>query len=300
MAADHKVGAVIHQRRSGLGRPLGVRRKLLEVLFDGRPQADADVAALAKTYFDQLAAERKLLTVPAVAADAAKLAAHYVNDALGDITVRPSGGSTVFDFGEWDSEVASRHNPDGTVSFLTVAPGIVGLEFVVGPGPNPRSPTATRSTSTCSLRAAALPRPCDEGRATGVVDATRMVVGSGHGPDGHRAHRHGAHRHAPTRPTREATAGWRSPPPLALAEFEPKSMLHVQETHVARARFPVIDFHTHVSPRPGSQRPAVPPRELLRAMDAVNVQTMVNLTGGSGEGLRPRSRTSTGRSRAGS
>ena len=77
-----------------------------------------------------------------------------------------------------------------------------------------------------------------------------------------------------------------APPPLALAEFEPKSMLHVQETHVARARFSVIDFHTHVSPRPGSQRPAVPPRELLRAMDAVNVQAMVNLTGGSGEELR--------------
>ena len=49
---------------------------------------------------------------------------------------------------------------------------------------------------------------------------------------------------------------------LPLTEFEPKSMLHVKETHVARARFPVIDFHTHVSPRPGSQRPGVPPAEL--------------------------------------
>jgi predicted TIM-barrel fold metal-dependent hydrolase len=73
--------------------------------------------------------------------------------------------------------------------------------------------------------------------------------------------------------------------PLPLAEFEPKSMLHVDETHVGRARFPVIDFHTHVSPRRGSQRPNVPPAELLPAMDAVNVQTMVNLTGGSGDEL---------------
>jgi predicted TIM-barrel fold metal-dependent hydrolase len=74
-------------------------------------------------------------------------------------------------------------------------------------------------------------------------------------------------------------------PPLALAEFEPKSMLHVDETRVQRARFPVIDFHTHVSPRPRSQRPGVPPAKLLPTMDAVNVQTMVNLTGGTGEGL---------------
>ena len=110
-----------------------------------------------------------------------------------------------------------------------------------------------------------------------------MVVGSGHGPDGHRAHRQ---RRTGTHDAANQQRPGGAPPPLALAEFEPKSMLHVQETHVARARFPVIDFHTHVSPRPGSQRPAVPPRELLRAMDAVNVQAMVNLTGGSGEELR--------------
>ncbi len=72
--------------------------------------------------------------------------------------------------------------------------------------------------------------------------------------------------------------------PLPLAEFEPKSMLHVNETHVARGRFPVIDFHTHISRR-RAQQPGVAPAELLKAMDAVNVQTMVNLTGGTGEDL---------------
>ena len=72
--------------------------------------------------------------------------------------------------------------------------------------------------------------------------------------------------------------------PLPLAEFQPKSMLHVSETPVARARFPVIDFHTHISRR-RAQRPSVPPADLLKAMDAVNLHTMVNLTGGSGEDL---------------
>ena len=41
----------------------------------------------------------------------------------------------MFDFGEWKSEVASRNNPDGTMSFLTIAPGLIGFEFVVGTGP---------------------------------------------------------------------------------------------------------------------------------------------------------------------
>jgi predicted TIM-barrel fold metal-dependent hydrolase len=73
--------------------------------------------------------------------------------------------------------------------------------------------------------------------------------------------------------------------PLRLAEFEPRSMLHVEEARVPRGRFPAIDFHTHVSPRRGSKRPSVPPADLLPVMDAVNVRTMVNLTGGAGEEL---------------
>ena len=110
------------------------RRKLLEVLFDGRAEADDQVAAGAKTYYEQLAAERKLLTVPADAGEAGKLAQRYSNDALGDIIVSQNEGATVFDFGEWRSEVASRRNPDGTVSFVTTVPGLIGFEFVVGSG----------------------------------------------------------------------------------------------------------------------------------------------------------------------
>ncbi len=110
------------------------RRKLLEVLFDGRPEADADLASEAKTFFEQLAADRKLLTVPADGAEAAKLAKRYHNDALGDVLVTEAGGVTTFDFGEWRSEVASKKNPDGTVSFVTTVPGMTGVEFVVGNG----------------------------------------------------------------------------------------------------------------------------------------------------------------------
>jgi CubicO group peptidase (beta-lactamase class C family) len=111
------------------------RRKLLEVLYDGKPEADAQVAAAGKSFYSQLAAERKLMTVPADPAESAKLAPLYANPALGQIAVSRANGATIFDFGEWKSEVASRRNPDGTISFLTTAPGISGFEFVVGSGP---------------------------------------------------------------------------------------------------------------------------------------------------------------------
>ncbi|HET8668233.1 MAG TPA: serine hydrolase domain-containing protein, partial [Terriglobales bacterium] len=111
------------------------RRKLLEVLFDGRPEADGLLAADAKSFFSAVAADRKLLQIPAEAKESAKLAKHYANSSLGEIAVSTSGSSTFFDFGEWKSEVASRKNPDGTISFFTIVPGMVGSEFVVGSGP---------------------------------------------------------------------------------------------------------------------------------------------------------------------
>jgi CubicO group peptidase (beta-lactamase class C family) len=111
-----------------------IRRKLLEVLFDGQAEAEALLNADAKSFYTDMAAERKLMTIPADANESTKLAKHYTNAALGEITVSTSGASTIFDFGEWKSEVASRKNPDGTISFLTIVPGELGFEFVVGSG----------------------------------------------------------------------------------------------------------------------------------------------------------------------
>jgi predicted TIM-barrel fold metal-dependent hydrolase len=82
--------------------------------------------------------------------------------------------------------------------------------------------------------------------------------------------------------------------PLALKDFEPKSMLHVEEHPVMRARFPVIDVHTHLSWaaqggggvfRGDAMKFLATPQELLEVMDRKNIQTMVNLTGGTGAGL---------------
>jgi CubicO group peptidase (beta-lactamase class C family) len=134
------------------------RRKLLEVLFDGRPEAEAQVAAGARTYFNSLAADRKLLTVPADAGEAGKLASYYGNDALGEIAVSREQGATVFDFGEWRSEVASRRNPDGTVSFVTIAPGVGGFEFVVGGG-DARTLTIRDAQHEYVFRETAAPSP---------------------------------------------------------------------------------------------------------------------------------------------
>lgn len=84
------------------------------------------------------------------------------------------------------------------------------------------------------------------------------------------------------------------PKSLSLADYEPKSMLQVPETHVERSRFPLIDIHTHISVAAKSKNGVelVPerqylgtPDELLAVMDQKNIRSMVNLTGGYGVGL---------------
>ncbi|MBA3514207.1 MAG: amidohydrolase family protein [Pyrinomonadaceae bacterium] len=67
-------------------------------------------------------------------------------------------------------------------------------------------------------------------------------------------------------------------------------MLRVPQVHVARPRFPVIDFHTHLTWGPfldsgESITVLAEAPEILSTMDAKNVRVMVNLTGGFGEGL---------------
>ena len=106
-------------------------RKLLELMFDGKPEADAMLATGAAQRKAAIAKERERLVVPADPAEAGKLAAHYVSSALGTLDVRRQGSAVVFDVGEWRSTVASRKNDDGTISFITIDPTIAGFEFVV-------------------------------------------------------------------------------------------------------------------------------------------------------------------------
>src|SRR5260370_13017359 len=61
---------------------------------------------------------------------------------------------------------------------------------------------------------------------------------------------------------------------LPLPQYQPKSMLHVPETHVPRSRFPVIDFHTHITFAAGATGPVrfgMDPANCLPAMDRPNI-----------------------------
>ncbi len=70
---------------------------------------------------------------------------------------------------------------------------------------------------------------------------------------------------------------------LLIDDYQPRSELVVPEHPVARAKYPVIDAHNHLT-HPGWPEPDLD--RLLREMDTVNVRTIVNLSGGTGDALK--------------
>jgi predicted TIM-barrel fold metal-dependent hydrolase len=76
-------------------------------------------------------------------------------------------------------------------------------------------------------------------------------------------------------------------PALTVEEYTPRSTLVVDEHPVPRAKFPVVDVHSHHRPGFSDARWD----EIIGEMDALNLQVLVNLSGGSGAGLERGLRT---------
>jgi len=70
--------------------------------------------------------------------------------------------------------------------------------------------------------------------------------------------------------------------PPTIREYKPKSQLVTPQHPVPRARFPVVDIHSH-QPTPIS---AAEFDRVMKGMEANNLQVLVNLSGSSGDRLR--------------
>jgi predicted TIM-barrel fold metal-dependent hydrolase len=72
---------------------------------------------------------------------------------------------------------------------------------------------------------------------------------------------------------------------ILLKDFNPKPMVHLPVHEVKRARFPVIDVHTHINDATG-MGDRVDPAQLVAMMDRNNIKTIVILTGMWGDKLQ--------------
>jgi CubicO group peptidase (beta-lactamase class C family) len=130
---EHGVGAVI-LTNADYGELIRgpLMRRLLEVLFDGRPEAEGDVAAQAKRVRAEQQELRGRLVIPPDPAVLSGVGKVYRSPDLGRLSVVRRPDRTVIDVGEWRSAVGSRKNDDGSVSLISIDPGLVGLELVIG------------------------------------------------------------------------------------------------------------------------------------------------------------------------
>lgn len=130
-AAD--IGAVIltnADNGQALLRPF--MRRLLELLYDGKPEAAADVSATAARYHAETLKEAERVSVTPDAAAVKALARSYANADLGTIKVTPRGSGVRFDFRNFGVAMGTRKNDDDTTSFVVVDPAVLFFPLVVG------------------------------------------------------------------------------------------------------------------------------------------------------------------------
>jgi CubicO group peptidase (beta-lactamase class C family) len=107
-------------------------RRLLEVVYDGNPQAAAEVTAAAARLKAQVAARKARLTVPGDPAVLAALASHYRSAEGFQVHLTRKDGQMMLHAGFIEGPVATRANSDGTVSLVSSGPGIVSFDALIG------------------------------------------------------------------------------------------------------------------------------------------------------------------------
>lgn len=124
------VGAVLLTNSDSGQSLLGpFSRYLLEVLYDGKPEAEENLASSATRGAEARAKERADLTNPGDAEVVGGLASAYFNADLGPITIDSTSRLTVTS-GKFD--YVTRANEDGTHSVVISTPGLFGFPMVVG------------------------------------------------------------------------------------------------------------------------------------------------------------------------
>ena len=122
-------GVILTNADSGWNVAQAVMRRTLEVIYDGKPEAEEDLKSRVREVKTYLTGQQKDWRVPPDPAAVKQLTGLYRNAALGDVVILPGTDEVVFQFGGWKSKMASKVNPDGTTSFISITPGVRGFEF---------------------------------------------------------------------------------------------------------------------------------------------------------------------------
>ena len=140
--AAHVAAVILTNSDNGVYLRRPFMRRLLELLYDGRPEAQGDVDAAVKRIDAQEAEFRSRLQLPADPKVLDILADRYSSPELGTLRFQREGGQMRLFTVAWNTLITTRRNDDGTVSLMSIDPGWMGdAEFVVGTAAGKRTLT---------------------------------------------------------------------------------------------------------------------------------------------------------------
>nr|WP_315475690.1 serine hydrolase domain-containing protein [uncultured Undibacterium sp.] len=114
----------------GVGLLNLARRRLLELVYDAKPEAESTLVKLV-TQNENDGQEQRALVASADNSLEGQLGTHYAHPIFGKLTVSKIGNSLVFDFGEWKTRVVGRKDESGVVLFSSIDPSIGFVDFRV-------------------------------------------------------------------------------------------------------------------------------------------------------------------------
>lgn len=128
---EHGVGVVVLSNAGGANAfREAVRRRFFELVFDGKPLAQAQLTATMANSKKLLDETRALIKNPVDAEWMNRLVGRYVNDDLGALELRRDGAGYVLDAGEWSCAVTQEKDRDETEKLLVTGAPYAGFELV--------------------------------------------------------------------------------------------------------------------------------------------------------------------------
>lgn len=121
-------------------------RRLLEVVYDGTPEAVQEVASAATRLKAQNTERRTRLTLPGDPAILSNLAPRYNGPEGSSLTIRNIGGHRWIQAGSIKGPLATRKNADGSISVVSIGPGFIGFDGVVATDPQNRRTLTVRDS----------------------------------------------------------------------------------------------------------------------------------------------------------
>ncbi len=129
---EHDIGlAILSNGRGASAFTEVVKRRFMELLFDGKPQA---TQMLKLNIENCKTAQHKMLEEVNFAPDAAWLEQFigtYKHSSLGTVIIRQVGTETILDAGEWKSTLGQKKERDGTLKLILTQAPFAGLELLL-------------------------------------------------------------------------------------------------------------------------------------------------------------------------